>query len=191
MKRSWIILALLLMGLVIGGVAWRRVEKVPDVSARATPEARAADLETNGSPDPRLEKLPDGYVALRDAVNLANSLHAKSGDAALDLGSLEQVFELYRFVFKANPVGSENQEIMAQLLGNNAKKLVFFPRNHPSLNEDGVLLDRWGTPYYFHPLSAQLMDMRTAGPDGNLWTDDDLSLGLEMEDEVKALKLVR
>ncbi len=128
---------------------------------------------------------------MRDAVSLANSLHAKSGNAELDLGSLEQVFELYRFVFKANPVGSENEEIMAQLLGSNAKKLVFFPRNHPSLNADGALLDRWGTPYYFHPLSAQLMDMRTAGPDGNLWTKDDLSLGLELEDEVRALKLVR
>ena len=189
MKRPWIILLLFLMGVVV--VKWRRFENVREPTETARPNEAAVQTGVGGSTDSRLEKLPDGHVAMRDAIGIANSLHAKSEGAEVDLGSLDQLLELYRFVFKANPVGSENQEIMAQLLGHNAKKLVFFPRNHPSLNGEGALLDRWGMPYYFHPLSAQLMDMRTAGPDGNLWTKDDLSLGLDTKDEVKAMKLVR
>ena len=79
----------------------------------------------------------------------------------------------------ANPVGSESAELLDKLMGANAKRMIFFPRDHPDLNADGALLDRWGTPYYFHPLSAQEMDVRSAGPDRRLWSDDDLSLGLD------------
>lgn len=28
---------------------------------------------------------------------------------------------------------------------------------------------------YFYPLSGQVLDIRSAGPDQKLWTDDDLS----------------
>jgi len=179
----------LLIGLVVGGVTWRRLEKVPESPETDLSREIVVHSGASGSNDPRLERLPDGHVSMRDAVGIANSMHTKSVDAEVDLGSLEQLFELYRFVFKANPVGSENQEIMAQLLGSNAKKLVFFPRDHSSLDAEGVLLDRWGAPYYFHPLSAQLMDVRTAGPDGKLWTKDDLSLGLD--EQAVELKLSR
>ena len=84
-------------------------------------------------------------------------------------------------VFKANPVGSENVEIMAALLGKNDGGHVFFDTNHPSLAPDGTLLDRWGQPYFFHPLARDRMDVRTAGPDRKLWTTDDRTLGLEEE----------
>ena len=115
---------MLLIGLVVGGVTWRRLEKVPESPETDLSREIVVHSGASGSNDPRLERLPDGHVSMRDAVGIANSMHTKSVDAEVDLGSLEQLFELYRFVFKANPVGSENQEIMAQLLGSNAKKLV-------------------------------------------------------------------
>ncbi|MFT4639120.1 MAG: hypothetical protein ACI8T1_002444 [Verrucomicrobiales bacterium] len=129
--------------------------------------------------DPRLERLPDGHVVLRDAVNLAKTLHRPESMADSDLEALDQIITLYHFIYKANPVGSENEEIMAQLIGKNPKKVIFFPPDHPNLSEAGALLDRWGNPYYFHPLSADRMDLRSAGDDAKLWTNDDVSLGLD------------
>jgi hypothetical protein len=38
-------------------------------------------------------------------------------------------------------------------------------------------LDRFGTPYFFHPISETRIDVRSAGPDRKLWTEDDVWLG--------------
>ena len=42
------------------------------------------------------------------------------------------------------------------------------------VNEKGELVDPWGTPYFFHQLSAMEMEIRSAGPDRIMWTEDDL-----------------
>jgi hypothetical protein len=36
------------------------------------------------------------------------------------------------------------------------------------------LVDQWGTPYFFHQLSASEMEVHCAGPDKMMWTSDDL-----------------
>jgi hypothetical protein len=41
------------------------------------------------------------------------------------------------------------------------------------LNDKGELVDRWGTPYFFHQLSRDHMEIRSAGPDKVMWTQDD------------------
>ena len=38
----------------------------------------------------------------------------------------------------------------------------------------GQLVDRWGTAYWFHPNSSYQMEIRSAGPDKNLFTADDV-----------------
>jgi hypothetical protein len=40
-------------------------------------------------------------------------------------------------------------------------------------------VDRWGTPYRFHPESAWVMTVRSAGLDRRMWTGDDI---LSMEE---------
>jgi hypothetical protein len=50
----------------------------------------------------------------------------------------------------------------AQLIGEGAKT-----------NGNGELIDQWGTPYFFHQLSKVEMEIRSAGPDGVMWTPDD------------------
>jgi hypothetical protein len=42
------------------------------------------------------------------------------------------------------------------------------------INEKGELVDAWGTPFFFHQLSGSEMEIRSAGPDKVMWTDDDL-----------------
>lgn len=73
------------------------------------------------------------------------------------------------------PLG-DNRDIARALTGHNRRGLVFVPTNDPSLR-DGQLIDRWGTPYWFHPRSSEAIDIVSAGPDRKLFTADDLVVG--------------
>ena len=105
---------------------------------------------------------------------LAVPLNAPGGTVARDLDALAQILDAWRtnFPHQGNPVG-ENSEIAAALAGDNPQHLVLIPRNHRAFNERGELCDRWGTPYRFHQLSGEHMDLRSAGPDRKFGTADD------------------
>lgn len=75
--------------------------------------------------------------------------------------------------FGGNPVGT-NAEIVKALNGSNPKGVRYLPQGNVRLNDQGELIDTWGTPYFFHQLSAQQMEIRSAGPDKTLWTRDDI-----------------
>ncbi|WP_395738810.1 hypothetical protein [Prosthecobacter sp.] len=79
----------------------------------------------------------------------------------------------YRTLMHENPVGT-NAEIMAALMGGNPKRARLGPPGGEGLNEKGELLDRWGTPYFFHQMSATVMEIHSAGPDRRMWTSDDV-----------------
>lgn len=135
--------------------------------------------------DPRVTRLADGRVQLNSAVALSETLHQEEPEQDLEI--LTGLLEQYAKIFQSNPVGSENIEIVAQLLGDNEKKLVFLNPDHPALDPSGALLDRWGSPYVFHPLSATMMEVLSLGPDQTLWTEDDLLL--EMKEVQHELQL--
>ncbi|MCB1228645.1 MAG: hypothetical protein KDN19_00165 [Verrucomicrobiae bacterium] len=98
-----------------------------------------------------------------------------------DLAFIQDALNTYRAAFHENPFGGENEEIVAGLTGRNARGLVVLPPDHPAINQRGQLLDRWGTPYFFHPVSRDEMDVTSAGPDHQLFTGDDVRLDLNFE----------
>ena len=100
-------------------------------------------------------------------------LAPEGGDPRRDLEILETLLGDFARVFGENPVG-ENEEIVAALQGNNAKGLKFFPAEHRGLSAEGQLLDRWGSPWFFHALSGKRMEIISAGPDREFGTADDL-----------------
>lgn len=67
-----------------------------------------------------------------------------------------------------------NEEFAAALMGRNAARTVFLAPPHPCLSATGQIVDRWGTPLFFHVRDASRIDIRSAGPDKALWTADDL-----------------
>jgi hypothetical protein len=67
-----------------------------------------------------------------------------------------------------------NEEFAAALMGKNAAKEVFLEASHACLNAKGQIVDRWGSPLFFHVREANRIDLRSAGPDGEMWTADDL-----------------
>jgi hypothetical protein len=79
----------------------------------------------------------------------------------------------YRAAFGQNPVGS-NPEITRTLAGKNPSGAKFLDPSAITLNDKGEMLDDWGVPYFFHPVSGSIMEIRSAGPDGRLFTPDDV-----------------
>mgnify|MGYP002811344378 FL=1 len=148
-------------------------------SAKQSHEATQNDAGSKASaytnaaqPDARLARLPDGHVEYKPALATSRTVTANtSPQEALTL--IEQLLGHYRYAYKENPVGVENFEITEQLLGKNPKKIVFIALDSKALRGN-ELIDQWGTPYFFHALSGQQMDIRSAGPDQTLWTDDDV-----------------
>lgn len=132
--------------------------------------------------DHRFTRFNDGVTYWHHSVQLSNDLHRKNQDVSRDLEIIDEILSNYRLVLKENPVGTDNEEFAAALAGENSKQVVFID---PNLLSDGELLDRYGSPYVFHPLKADVMDLRSLGPDRQLWTTDDVSLGLqEIESEL-------
>ena len=136
-----------------------------------------------------------GKVAVRDAVEstkpvavgkrvsqseeaayspLADELHAARFDAVHDLavlrGLIGQLTTTLRLAERP-PLG-DNADISAALTGKNRRRVVFVPEGHAAIR-DGLLVDRWGTPYHFHARAADAIDVRSAGPDRVLFTGDD------------------
>lgn len=89
------------------------------------------------------------------------------------LDKVRSMLRDYRTLYRENPVGT-NAEIMKAVMGGNPKQARLGPPDDQSLSPEGELLDRWGTPYFFHQLSSDLMEIRSAGPDKSLWTSDDI-----------------
>ena len=71
------------------------------------------------------------------------------------------------------PLGA-NEDIADALRGKNKAHLRFLPDDSPVFDRQGRIIDRWGTPLYFHAESRAHLDIRGAGPDKQMWTADDI-----------------
>jgi len=106
----------------------------------------------------------------------AATLNAPDSSATEDLAMLRGIVREFLNVVKEpyrRPIGV-NEDLAAALRGDNPLKTVFIPANHPAFDSAGRLVDRWGTPLFVHPLSADSFDIVSAGPDRELFTDDDI-----------------
>ena len=90
------------------------------------------------------------------------------------LDNMRVVIHNYGATFGENPVGN-NAEITAALAGKNPKQINFIRDVAGlSVNENGELVDAYGTPFFFHQLSAKVMEIHSAGEDRKMWTFDDV-----------------
>ena len=89
------------------------------------------------------------------------------------LANMRRTVRQYNQMFGGNPIGT-NPEITRALNGDNPRHVRFLQPDGNHVNEKGELVDPWGTPYFFHQLSASEMEIRSAGPDKVMYTGDDL-----------------
>ena len=136
-------------------------------------------LKRRVSSDPNLDhriiRYTDGSVDLKASTKTSSKLH-QSKDPRKDLEIVSLILSNYRSLFKVNPVGVENFEFTDALTGDNPKRVNFLDPNSSALSGENELIDRWGSPIVFHPISGSVMELRSLGPDKILWTDDDIFL---------------
>jgi hypothetical protein len=142
--------------------------------ASATPQAAASVSPIVGGATPS-----PADVALAGQGVGAPGQQAPSADKnghALAMVELQKVHHMvgsYHTLMGQNPVGT-NAEIMKALMGGNPRQAMLGPPPGQSLNAKGELVDPWGTPYFFHQLSGDDMEIHSAGPDKTMGTADDL-----------------
>jgi hypothetical protein len=114
-------------------------------------------------------------TALTPSGKMDSNTPLLRNEAALeDVQTVVMLLEEYRRAFGAMPVGESNREIVRRMQGENPLGIAVLPGTHPSISAKGELLDRWGTPYRFHPESAWVTTVRSAGPDRKMWSSDDV-----------------
>lgn len=74
------------------------------------------------------------------------------------------------------PIGG-NGDLAAALRGENPNREVFVKPGHRIFSQDGLLIDRWGSPLIVHPEAWKQLELRSAGPDRVPYNEDDLVIG--------------
>lgn len=106
----------------------------------------------------------------------ADSLHSTEHGADQDLQIVAGFLETYSRATGGQPIG-DNADITSALTGTQypGQKGRVFPQQHRAV-KGGQLVDRWGEPLWFHPNSGNSMEIRSAGPDRQMFTQDDVVL---------------
>ena len=130
----------------------------------ATPIQASAAGNAPGSPTPAGDDPASGAKAASPPTRES---------AVIDLDKARHLITSYHTLMGQNPVGT-NAEIMKALMGGNPHQASLGPLDGQQLNAKGELIDPWGTPYFFHQLSGDVMEIHSAGPDKIMGTSDDL-----------------
>ena len=182
MKKRLILIAGLILAATVAFIGWRKVFGPSSLSGASSHLAVKAtpplDCESIRPTRPFTTKKANAAIyLLPETEEIASRLNAVDATPKEDLETLDLLVTIFRRTNEgANPSGGENDEIVRQLTGKNDKSVAVLPSKHAALASNGQLLDRWGTPYYFHPVSRDVLGLRSAGPDRKLWTADDVAL---------------
>ncbi|NNC87458.1 MAG: hypothetical protein HKN82_03235 [Akkermansiaceae bacterium] len=179
------ILVLLAVVAVGAFLLYQRGEQEGD-GAQAGTDGAGTAVDPRGSPSgavrgtPSVVKQkpvpPSEPVVVESMVAHAEQLNDESATVQDDLSVVGELIAAYIRYIGTGPEGGLNEEFVAALQGSNPMKLILLGKDHARVNEAGELLDRFGTPYYFHPVSAKEIEIRSAGPDKLLWSKDDVLL---------------
>jgi hypothetical protein len=157
--RALTLAALLLVAYIVKETIWKR----PTAQTHTT-----ASRPTDPRLLPPADPLP-GEVILKDYA-------LPSTRPEDDLSSMAHAFSNLTLLIKGDApfrMGA-NEEFAAALRGKNRDHLRFLPDTHPCFNAQGQIVDRWQTPLFFHVTDRARIDLRSAGPDHQMWTEDDL-----------------
>lgn len=146
------------------------VAALPPAGALATARPRPGEIAQR--PPEASELVPGAPRSpLADALGAAGT--APEAEPAVVL----RVLDAYRRQVGTYPAGEDHRQMVHALRGRNPAGLPFLPGDHPRLSPAGELLDAWGRPFFFHLVSSTVIQVRSAGPDGEFYTADDLLAG--------------
>jgi len=86
--------------------------------------------------------------------------------------TLEGFFNIHKTIDSFH--ASTNSDFYKLLSGKNPDGEAFVSPGHSIYGKSGLLVDRFGTPFFFHPLAKPKVEVRSAGPDRKMFTADDI-----------------
>jgi hypothetical protein len=155
--------------------ALKKPANTPRIAAEPASAAVPARESLDGQPAlvaPQLSEL-----STTESPDLANRLGAADTKPEAEAKIVLELLRLHRRLFGAFPAGENNSQFVNALLGANKTRVPLLPHDHPRLNAGGELVDAWGTPFFFHQNSHSSVEVRSAGADRLLYTDDDIVAG--------------
>jgi hypothetical protein len=156
-----------IIALIALGV-WAEVKYGQRLEQRDEARVETAPTSPSASPLPIAELRPSP----KPTASIPAVFTPPDEAALIELDKVGLMLRDYRTIAGENPVGT-NAEIMAAVMGENPRQAKLGPPEGMKLNDKGELLDRWETPYFFHQISKNHMEIRSAGPNKILWSDDD------------------
>ncbi len=174
----------ILLGLCVLGLVLMMVSRGPTGSSERS-ETPAVDVRTPHEDDregqvalsrrPLSRSVTDSRVdAAHEKPGILAGLNDELGTIEQDLAIVDNLLFSYHSVYHEFPYG-ENADWVKIFRGANPRRISFLSDSEGGLNEKDQLIDRWGTPFYFHRVSGSRIEIRSAGPDGLHWTEDDFS----------------
>jgi len=150
----------------------------PHVDSLAAQPLNAAQNAPSSAPSfkPKVAQDDPADAPQEDVSPLAPELNSDRFPAQHDVDVLHTLLRQYLRRLgrrEALPIGNDS-DLAKVLGGQNPMKYATLPANHPAFAPDGRLRDRWGTPYFVHPVAPGSFEIRSAGPDHKMFTSDDL-----------------
>lgn len=156
-------------------------EQIKGKNIETAQNLEATPLDQNPAPAPaRIPRKEDDFSE-GFMVDYGKEGSPPQQDLHLVADLLQSYFSLVK-LSDPLPLGG-NREITTALIGDNPHLTRLLSPDSPWLSKNLELLDRWGTPLYFHPIDAKRIGIRSAGLDKRMWTSDDLTDG----EDAKAL----
>ncbi|MEN3942766.1 hypothetical protein WJU23_15810 [Prosthecobacter sp. SYSU 5D2] len=169
------ILALLLI--VLGILTTWMLRVLTDPALQKAAQTKAG--RTPPPPDPALQLIP-ARPTLADTtatdpviVELHQEMTREDTSPERELEIIQDLLSQHNRALGPGTFG-DNNDVTRALVGDTGDG-IWLPRQSPRIR-NGELLDRWGTPYWFHANGENSIEIRSAGPDKNLFTSDDVIL---------------
>lgn len=163
---------LLVLIILLTQMRWKWSNPRPPGSATAETRVTSAVATETSVTEPQTATNPGELLGTTILRGYADTNLPPENDLTLMSRLVENSLLLLKAA--ANRPLSANEDWADLLRGKNAAREEFLPAQHVALNDKGQLVDRWQTPLFFHALGGGRYEIRSAGPDKAMWTEDDL-----------------
>lgn len=170
---------LLLLLIILGLLTYWMLKVLDDPAVQKAVQNRRDKKSQPAAPDPIPTLLPpksgpESSVATDPVVlEMHDELTRQDTPPERELEIIQDLMSQHLRTMGGSSLG-DNNDVTRALVGDTGNG-IWLPRHSPRIR-DGQLLDRWGSPYWFHPNTATQMEIRSAGPDKDLFTADDIIL---------------
>jgi len=136
----------------------------------------SGSLEDGAGPEKTVKSVVIEPVKALPGDALLGEYGSANLTAREDLRQVLRVFDNALILVKQADVRhyATNEDLADFLRGANPNRLAMVSASSSLFGEDGRMLDRWGNPLVVHPVRSGRIELRSAGPDGIAWNDDDV-----------------